>query len=171
VIAGLVLAAGGSSRMGSLKVLLPVAGRPLVRYPIDAAIAAGLDDVVVVVGRDAELVSATVLGFGIERVRTVDNEAWETGQASSLRAGLNAMTPDADAAVVMLADQPTIQATAIAAVVDGFRVGAGPVVQASYGGRPRWRTLVEVGGDLPADVDTQADYERMRQWMRRASGS
>jgi CTP:molybdopterin cytidylyltransferase MocA len=159
VIAGLVLAAGRSSRMGSLKVLLPIGGRPLVRFAIEAAGAAALDDVVVVVGRDGDLVADTITGFGIEGVRTVGNDDWRSGQASSLRAGLDAMAPGTDAAVVMLADQPTIGAAAITAVVDAFRAGAGPVVQASYGGRPAhptllarpvWRELASLTGDVGA---------------------
>ena len=201
MIAGLVLAAGGSSRMGSLKVLLPIDGRPMVRYAIDAARAAGLDEVVVVAGRDADRVGTAILSFGLERVRTVVNEDWESGQASSLRAGIDAMAPGADAAVVMLADQPTIGTAAIVAVADAFLAGAGPVVQASYAGRPAhppllarsvwpelaglsgdvgardaiathpgWRVLVEIGGVVPADVDTEADYERMRLALEHSTG-
>src|SRR5207248_2471941 len=117
-------------------------------------------------------------------VRAAWNPDSRSGQASSLRVGLQAMAEDADAAVVLLADQPTVRVDAIRAVVATFRRGAGPVVQASYGGvpahptllsrsiwpevmalggdegaraliaaHPEWRTLAEVGGEPPDDVD------------------
>jgi len=191
VIAGLVLAAGTSSRMGRQKLLLPLGGRPLVAHAVDAALRAGcLEDVVVVVGRDAEDVERAVGSAGV--VRSARNERFETGQASSLATGIGAMREDAEAVVVLLGDQPTGRPDAVAAVATAFRDGAGPIVQAAYSGRPAhptllgrgtWpdlmalsgdvgaravisrhpgrRTLVEIGGDPPADVDTEDDYRRL----------
>jgi molybdenum cofactor cytidylyltransferase len=191
VIAGLVLAAGTSSRMGRHKLLLPLGGRPLVAHAVEAAFDAGcLDEVVVVVGRDADAVEEA-LGTG-ESLRFARNERFETGQASSLIVGIGAMRSDAEAFVVLLGDQPSVRPGVIAAVVTAFRDGAGPVVQASYSDRPahptllarpvwpelaaltgdvgareaidrhrEWLTLVEVGGQPPDDVDTDEDYRKV----------
>jgi molybdenum cofactor cytidylyltransferase len=191
VIAGLVLAAGTSSRMGAHKLLLPLDGRSLVTHAVEAAFAAGcLDEVVVVLGRDPQDVERSIAAHA--GLRFVVNSGFRTGQASSLRTGLQAMAAEAEAAVVLLGDQPDVRPEAVRGVVDAFRQGATPVVQASYGGRPahptllsravwpelealtgdvgareviarrpRWRTTVEVGGDPPEDVDTDDDYRRL----------
>jgi molybdenum cofactor cytidylyltransferase len=194
VVVGIVLAAGSSSRLGRPKQLLPLAGRPLLAHVLDRARAGGLDRVVLVLGhRAGDVLGALALPDG-GAVTTVLNPRHAEGQATSLRAGLEAAGPDADAAVVLLGDQPAIRPEAVRAVLDAFERGAGPVVQASYGGRgahptllarrvwprvldeiggdrgarealrrhPEWRTLVEVGGAVPDDVDTEEDYRRVR---------
>src|SRR5439155_17382368 len=121
---------------------------------IEAALAAGLDEVAVVVGHAANEVSAAVPVE--DRVRIVTNPDYREGQSTSLRAGLRAAGPRALAAVVLLGDQPGVRADAIVAVVDGWRAGAGPVVQASYGGRlghptlldrSVWHQVAEAAGD------------------------
>lgn len=191
MIAGLVLAAGTSSRMRANKLLLPFAGGPLLAGAVDAAVAAGcLDEVLIVIGRDAKEVERSIPGR--QPLRFVVNPDFETGQASSLRAGLQNMAAGFDAAVVLLGDQPEVRPDAIHAVVQAYLESPGPIVQASYGGRPAhptllaraawpaakaqtgdvggralirqhpaWRTLVEVGGEPPEDVDTDADYRRL----------
>jgi molybdenum cofactor cytidylyltransferase len=156
VIAGLVLAAGQSSRMGRPKQILPVGGKPMLRHAIDAAVAAGLPEVVVVFGPGAEAAMAESARGETTGVRPVWNPESRSGQASSLRAGLDAMPDGAEAAVVLLADQPTVRADAIRAVMAAFRGGEGPIVQASYGGvaahptllaRSVWPEVMAVSGD------------------------
>src|SRR5439155_2780177 len=103
MIAALVLAAGTSSRMGRQKLLLPMeGGRPLIRLSVERVVAAGLDDVVVVLGRDAEAVAAALAGLP---ARTVVNPDYAEGQSTSLRAGLAALGPATEAVVVALGDQ------------------------------------------------------------------
>ena len=100
VIAAIVLAAGTSTRMGRQKLTLPMAdGRPLVRVAVEQVLAAGLDDTVVVLGRDAEAVARALAGLP---VRTVVNPRYAEGQSTSLRAGLDALRPGTAAAVVAL---------------------------------------------------------------------
>lgn len=164
MIAALVLAAGSSSRMGRPKPLLPLGGRPLVLHAVDAALESGLDRVLVVVGAAAEAVEA-VLGDD-PRVEPVRNPDHASGQASSLRAGLRAAATirDCEAVVVLLADQPGVTPDAIRAVVDEFRAGGGPVVQAAYGGRPGHPTLL-ARPTWPALERIRGD-EGARSWIR-----
>ena len=82
-VAAVVLAAGGASRMGELKQLLPVGGQPMVRRVTEAVCAAGLAQVVVVVGAEAEAVTEALTGLPVD---VVANEAWAKG-LSTLAAG------------------------------------------------------------------------------------
>jgi CTP:molybdopterin cytidylyltransferase MocA len=134
VITGIVLAAGRSSRMGRPKQLLELGGKPLLQHVLDVADRSPLDEIVLVLGHSAEEVLRSVRPG--ERVRVVVNEEFATGQASSLRCGLRAAGEGSRAAVVLLGDQPGIAPDAVAAVVEAFHAGDGPVVQAAYGGTP-----------------------------------
>jgi molybdenum cofactor cytidylyltransferase len=177
--------------MGRPKQLLPLAGRPMLQHVLDAAEAARLDEVVVVLGPGAgEVWSALRPG---PRTRAAVNPRAAEGQSTSLRTGLRAVDVEAEAAAVLLGDQPEIRPDAIDGVIEAFRRDGGPVVQAVYGGRPGHPVLfaraawpdveaatgdegarrmvaanaervrrVEVGGDLPEDVDTEDDYVRIR---------
>jgi molybdenum cofactor cytidylyltransferase len=194
VITGLILAAGASSRMGRTKQLLSLGGRPLLQHVVDAAEAAPIDEIVVVLGHRAREIAAALRWPA--RMRVAVNPAYGEGQSTSLIAGVRAAHRAARAVVVLLGDQPGIRTAAIAAVVEAFEAGAGPVVQASYEGRPGhpaliarplWgeverisgdegarsilpsdpadRRLVEVGGPAPEDIDTEDDFARLfAQW-------
>jgi molybdenum cofactor cytidylyltransferase len=140
VISGVVLAAGTSSRLGRPKQLLDLGGRLVLQRVLDAALASSLDEVVVVLGHAAEEVRAAL--SIAERVRIAMNPDYREGQATSLRAGLRALNHDSEAAVILLGDQPGIRPDAIDAVIDTWRSGAGPIVQASYLGRPAHPTLL-----------------------------
>ena len=89
-VAGVVLAAGSSSRLGRNKLLLDVGGEALVRRTVRRAVAAGLDPVVVVVGHEAERVTAELAGVPC---RLVVNPDHASGQSSSLQAGIAAVPP------------------------------------------------------------------------------
>lgn len=157
MISGIVLAGGTSSRVGRPKQLLDLGGRPLLQHALDHAAGAGLDELVVVLGHAADQVSAAVtLPPG---ARVVVNPDYATGQASSLRAGLAAASPDTEAAIILLGDMPGMRPGDIRSVADAFRRGAGPVVQARYRGTPGhpvlfartlWPDLLAVEGDVGA---------------------
>src|SRR4051812_45945036 len=100
-----VLAAGGSARLGRPKQLLPYLGQTLVEHAVRTAIASGAAQVVVVVGADAEAVRKTLSGL---RLRIVENPEWQSGMASSIRCGISALDPGLSSAVIALADQPRI---------------------------------------------------------------
>jgi molybdenum cofactor cytidylyltransferase len=193
-ISGVVLSAGSSTRLGRPKQLLPLRGRPLLQHVLDAAAAADLHEVVVVLGHRAAQISEALVRP--PRGRVVVNPAHDRGQSTSLRAGLAALGPEVGAALVLLGDQPEVRVEAIRAVRAAWEAGQGPVVRAAYGGRPGhplvldrslwpaiaelegdlgareavrahpdWVAAVEVGGEPPPDVDTEKDYERL---LRRA---
>jgi molybdenum cofactor cytidylyltransferase len=133
-VAGVVLAAGTSSRLGRNKLLLDVGGEALVRRCVRLAVAAGLDPVVVVVWHDAGRVAAELAEVPC---RPVVNSDYASGQASSLRAGLAALPAGPSgpaAAVVVLADMPLVTPGMIAALVDRYRRSAARLVVSDYGG-------------------------------------
>ena len=118
MIAGLVLAAGGSRRLGRPKQLEPWGdGETLLGSVVAATRDFGLDEIWIVLGAEAERVMAEVDldDFGI-----VENPEWEEGLASSLRAGLDAITRSskADAALVVLGDQPGVPKEVVERLVD-----------------------------------------------------
>lgn len=130
MIAAIVLAAGAARRMGRQKLLLPlVDGRPLVRASVEAVLGAGLDDVVVVLGADATAVEAALAGLS---VRTVVNARYPEGQATSLRAGLAALQPGTEAAVLALGDQPLPDPGIVRRLVRTFREAGRPIVVPVY---------------------------------------
>lgn len=117
-VSALVLAAGASRRMrGVDKLLEPVAGLPLLRRVAEAARASQADEVVVVLPPAGEARRAVVEGLGVTPV--VAAEA-ATGMASSIRAGLAALDPAAEAVLLLLADMPEIGAAEIDRVIAGF---------------------------------------------------
>jgi molybdenum cofactor cytidylyltransferase len=125
--AGVLLAAGGGSRFhgDAHKLLAPFGGRPLYRHALDAVLAAGFDEIVVVTGAANLDLPATVTALA--------NPRWPEGQATSVRLAVDhADTAGHDAVVVGLADQPLIP-------VEAWRLVAAcderPIAVASYEGR------------------------------------
>ncbi len=129
-IAGILLAAGSATRMGRNKLLLELDGEPLVRRAARRALEAGLDPLLVVVGHEADAVRAALSGLGC---RFVENPEWRRGQSSSLSVGVAAVPPGVEAAVVLLADMPFVEADTIRAVVTRWRETGAPVVSSRYG--------------------------------------
>lgn len=109
-VSGVLLAAGRSSRMGRPKQLLTWHGAPLVRHAAQTALNAQLSDVIVVIGAEALNVRAALADLP---VRIVQNDCYAEGQAASIRAGVAALAPDAEAVMIMLVDQPLLQAATI----------------------------------------------------------
>jgi CTP:molybdopterin cytidylyltransferase MocA len=128
--AGLVLAAGGGSRYGMPKALVPYAGSRLVERAAETLRAAGVPLSVVVLGASAPDVLPLTHGY----TQAVINPDWESGMGSSLRAGLRALagTP-AIAAVVLLVDMPEVTPLAVRRV--SALAGAGALVMGGYGER------------------------------------
>ena len=115
VISALVLAAGEGTRFGGTKLLEIVRGKPLIQHAVDAASGAGVGEIVVVLGHDA-LAVRDALDLP-EGARFVVNERYAQGQSTSLAAGLRALDPSSEAAVVLLADQPGIGSRHVASLV------------------------------------------------------
>ncbi len=130
-VAGVLLAAGSSSRLGRNKLLLRIGGTTVLRRSATTALEAGLDPVLVVLGHELDQALAELRGLP---VRAVPNPEHAAGINTSLRAGIRAVPPDAPAAVVLLADMPFVTAAMIRGVVDRFRAGDAPLVLSTYGG-------------------------------------
>jgi molybdenum cofactor cytidylyltransferase len=130
-IAGILLAGGASTRMGTNKLLVELGGEPLVRRAARVALASGLDPVLLVVGHDLDRVSAAVAGLPL---RIVANPAHERGLNTSLSAGVAAVPPAAAAAVVLLADMPLVDPALVGDLVDWHARTGAPVVSARYAG-------------------------------------
>ena len=136
--AAVILAAGASTRFGSQKLLARLDGRPLLQHVLDAANASTCDDVVLVLGHDADaLRSAVRLG----RARAVTNAAYAEGQSTSLRAGVRAAGP-ADAVVVVLGDQPRVTPALIDRVLERQRATGAVAVMCVSGARRSPPTLL-----------------------------
>jgi molybdenum cofactor cytidylyltransferase len=131
-VAAIVLAAGASLRMGEPKQLLPLRGRPMVRRVVEAVCQAELAQVVVVVGAHASAVGRSLAGLEVDITL---NEAWAEGMASSLRVGLQAVRSELQAAIVILADQPSLSPDLLHLLVGRWRVTGAPIVAPFYRGR------------------------------------
>lgn len=117
-VAAIVLAAGRSTRMGGPnKLLEDLHGKPLVRHAVEAAVKAGLSEVVVVTGHQAALVERALKGMPARFVR---NDAFARGLSTSLRAGLAALSAEAGGALVMLGDMPGVAPALIRRMTDAF---------------------------------------------------
>ena len=130
-VTALVLAAGSASRFGSVKLLAPLDGRPVLQHTLDAVASAGLDDVVVVLGQAAADVEAAIAWRGERRVV---NPSPTDGLASSLRIGIAAASADpaCQAVLVLLGDQPSVRPAVLRSVAFVGEVRPEPFVRARY---------------------------------------
>jgi CTP:molybdopterin cytidylyltransferase MocA len=188
-LATIVLAAGGSSRMGRPKMLLPVGERTLLAAAVAPHLEAGIGRVIVVLGADAAAVRA---GAGLPndpRLEVVVNRRWRDGQSSSLRKGL-ASCAGADAVLIALGDQPGATAERVARIASAWRPEVPLVLPRSKAGRAAhpvlfarclWQDLRGLRGDVGArdvvrrhaaravrvdvpalaDVDDETGYRRL----------
>lgn len=189
-VAGILLAAGASHRMGQPKQLMELDGEALVHSAARVALEAGLDPVIVVLGCQVDEVGAACAGLA---VRLVVNEGWREGMASSLRVGINTVPQDATAALILACDQPAMNEPFLMAMLDAHRTEPGRIVAAAYAGstgipalfpRSHFESLKALSGDrgarallreadvrslpLPGgemDIDTLLDFEQMRSRM------
>jgi molybdenum cofactor cytidylyltransferase len=170
VISALVLAAGEGKRFGRTKQIEIVRGKPLTQHAVDAASGAGVGEIIVVLGHDA-LAVQNALDLP-EGGRFVLNERYAQGQSTSLAAGLRALNPSSDAAIVLLADQPGIAARHVRSLKTvyedeateilriRFRDGPGPALLA----RSVWHEAMELTGDAGARTLFEDSPERAR-WI------
>ena len=195
VTAGIVLAAGSASRMGTNKLLLQLGGETLLRRAVRIAGEADLEPVLVVLGHEAERARAELSGL---RCEVVPNPRYALGLNTSLDAGAAAIPDRAAAAIVLLADMPFVTVPMVRTVIARHLEGGAPVVASRYGavqapptlyarrvfgelrgadGEGRGRAVVrrhadEVAWvtwpqDALADLDDAADLERARARLER----
>ena len=125
-VGALLLAAGQSRRMGRInKMVAEVDGEPMVVRAARALVESRADPVVVVLGHEPDRAREALSGLGVRLVR---NPAFEAGLSTSLRAGLEALPADSDAAVVALGDMPRVSAADVDALIDAFDPDAGAAI-------------------------------------------
>ena len=186
-VVGVILAAGGSSRLGEPKQLIKWRDHPLIWHAVRAA--EGLDRVVVVIGeQDGDLRKV----LKKEPVELIENENRDQGQSSSVRAGLESISDGTEAVVFLLADMPFVSSELVSALVQRYRQTMSPLVATWAGGRranpvlfdrETFPDLLKLKGDqggraifrryerefvewddtVLLDVDTPEDLERLRE--------
>jgi molybdenum cofactor cytidylyltransferase len=187
----LILAAGKSSRLGSPKQLLHFEGSPLIRRVAKTAIDAGIGEVFVVVGANAEQV---VTELNMPQLRLVENEDWQEGMASSIRNGLAAVEkadPEVNGIMILVCDQPHLDTGTLQAILKKQQTSGLVIAASLYEGkvgtpavfhRSIFPALMELKGDTGArkifsayseqvalvpfekgiiDIDTKEDYEKL----------
>jgi molybdenum cofactor cytidylyltransferase len=129
-VAGVVLAAGASSRLGRNKLLIEIGGETIVRRAARRALEAGLTPVIVVLGFEADRVAEALQGLDVVLVVNRDHAE---GMHGSMQAGIGRVPADCEAAVVILADMPLVTSAMSAGLVARFRCGPEPLVISRYG--------------------------------------
>lgn len=188
----LILAAGGSSRMGRPKQLLPLDGKSLVRRAAETAIQAGGEPIVIVTGSAAREVAPEVHDLP---VHLAINPNWQEGLGSSVRTGVQQLLklePNLDALIIMLCDQPDVSAATVRKLAAAHIETGKSLCAASFDdtvappalfGRPFFDELLSIpprqgakqillnrAADLlrvdcpeaARDIDTPADYDRLQ---------
>jgi molybdenum cofactor cytidylyltransferase len=185
-VAGFVLAAGGSRRLGEPKQLLRYGSETLLDHVLGTARACGFDQLVVAIGGSSERVRSEV---DLSGATVVENSEYGSGCSSSIAAGVGAVDPRAEALVLMLGDQPGVSAETVRALIAGRGEGTRMAVCRYADGRGHplafgremfgelgelhgdkavWKLMdrlgdevveVRVPGPIPRDVDTREDYQ------------
>ena len=185
---GIILAGGGSKRFGQPKTLLSWRGKALVRHATEAALAAGLDPVVIVLGAAGDHVKEVLEGL---EVRFVNNPDWQAGQSTSVQKGLLSLPDNSGAAVFLLADQPAVTKDVVVAMISLHQQTLAEVIAPRVAGkranpvlfdRDTFPNLLQITGDtggraifdqypisyvdwedegLLFDIDTPEDYREL----------
>src|SRR5262245_14488204 len=176
--------------MGRAKLLLPLAGRPVIRITVERVLASGISRVVVVTGPEPRELREALAGLPVTFAM---NSSPEAGQAGSIRIGVETVPSETEALLIALGDQPFLPAEVIPSLRAARRSAATPIVAPRYRdgrgnpvlfGSEMFPELLELSGDqgarsiierdpgrvtlvdfdvpMPADVDTPEDYGRLR---------
>mgnify|MGYP001090000543 CR=1 FL=1 len=189
-IAAIILAAGGSTRMGKPKLTMDWHGFPLVRWVARIALHAGCAPVIVVSGASPDALKTSLAGLPVQFAHNPD---WESGQSTSVRAGVLALPEEVDSALILLGDQPQIPLTVLHALINAYctETPPPPILAAAIGkqrvnpvlfDRAMFPVLTSLEGDagartifsrypvqlipfdipdLKLDVDSPEDYQRL----------
>jgi molybdenum cofactor cytidylyltransferase len=186
-VTGVILAAGGSRRLGAPKQLLAYGGTTLLGASVERARLCRLDQLVVALGASSEEIRARVDLGGTE---VVENPSFGEGCSSSIKTALDRVDPRAEGILLLLGDQPEVDPAAVRRLVDeasGSSIGVCryddgrghpfwihrglfDVARALHGDKAIWKlvdsgrhpvTEIDVRGRVPRDVDTWEEYERL----------
>jgi len=130
-VAGILLAAGTSSRMGSNKLFFELNGESVLRGAVRRALAGGLSPLMVILGHEPDKARWEIEDLPCQWAL---NPLYEQGINSSLKSGVKAVPPEARAAMVLLADMPFVSPEMIAAMIARYRASAAPLVISDYEG-------------------------------------
>jgi molybdenum cofactor cytidylyltransferase len=131
-IGAVILAAGESSRFGGPKQLVEFRGKSLIRRITDSAMEAGCSPIVVVIGSEGEKVFRELEGTN---VTNIENEIWQQGMGSSIRAGIRHLVDNArdiDAAILLVCDQPAVDAHPIVRLIRLRETTKKDIIASSY---------------------------------------
>lgn len=189
-IAGIILAAGESSRLGQPKQLLDWKGKPFILRAAEIALQADLNPVIVVTGSDGVEAAEVLDPLPVE---IIDNPAWSRGQSTSIQEGIRHLPPHLGGAVFLLVDQPQIPSDLVKKLVKAHAKQLPPIVSARVNSRRAnpvlfdhtlFPDLMELEGDVGGrvlfdenlvkfvtwedetiglDVDTPEDYRKLRE--------
>lgn len=163
----IVLAAGASTRFGSIKQLVRVNGRPLLHTAVSRAVELAGHSVTVVLGANASELAALLKHTP---AAVAINRDWEEGIASSIRTGLSHAPSTADGILIALADQAAVTTEDLRRLAGAWRRNTVSIAAAQYAGGvgvpaifPRWcfRELAELRGDRGAQVVLQRHVDRL----------
>jgi len=129
-VAGIILAAGESRRLGHPKQLLPLGQKTMLEHIVEVALSSPFQEVIVVLGHRAEEIQPL-----LRRVKVVVNEEWPQGLSSSLRAGLQSLPPGFEACLFLLADQPKVTPQLVESIITRHRRTLAPIVAPRFRGR------------------------------------
>lgn len=189
----ILLAAGGSSRLGRPKQLLRYKDQTLLQYSLNEARASDVQSIIVVLGANADVVQKEMSG---DKVHIVINTHWQEGMASSIRTGINAIikiNPAIAGIILLVCDQPFMNSTLLNNMIMIHQKTGKKIIACSYGntfGPPVFfhqlffSELLQLTGDIGArsivqqhpddvesisfpegrfDIDTEADYEDFKK--------
>ena len=189
-LGAVVLAAGGSSRLGKPKQLLTFRGETLISRAVRTAVEAGCDPIVVVVGEIGDGIRQEI---GAKRAMLVENAEWQRGLGTSIRRGLREIAESADAVVLLTCDQPFVDRGVIARLIAAQQKTGKPIIASSYSNtigvpalfqRSCFEALLALPDDSGAkklieeraddvasvpfqdgavDIDTPEDFERLNE--------
>lgn len=140
--------------MGAVKQLLRLDGRPLLQHVLDNVRASAVRDIVLVLGSSAEAIRREI---DPQNARVVLNENYQQGMGTSLKAGLSAVDPEAEAALIVLADQPFVRPATLNQLIGEHRRSRAQIVIPTYRGfrgnpvlldRSVFPEVMALGGDI-----------------------
>ncbi len=187
-----ILAAGTSTRMGTVKQLLQLDDRPLLQHVLDNVRASGVKEIILVLGFAAEAIRQEI---DAQNVTVVINQSYQQGMGTSLKAGLSAVDPQAEAALIILADQPFLRPATLNQLIAEHQRSKAQIVIPTYRGfrgnpvlldRSVFPEVMALNGDMGCraifgdhmegivkvpvddvgillDIDRQGDFEALRR--------
>jgi molybdenum cofactor cytidylyltransferase len=188
----ILLAAGGSSRLGQPKQLLPYKGQTLLQNTLSVALTSNAQSVMVVLGASADILKKEITN---SKIHVVVNDDWQEGMASSIRTGIKAITeisPSIEGIILLVCDQPFINSALLNNLITAHQKTGKEIVACTYGntfGPPvffhqsLFPELLQLEGDTGArsivqkhldnmeaipfpegifDIDTEGDYEKIK---------